>query len=132
MTFQESWRDEFDELFSPDGDTINAILDYRGIYDCGKCFKEDEEKHYLKPIRAFIERLLIQAREEDYKKQAVKETEYDLGKKEGRKEESLRCEKRCKDAVRDTLDEIIDKSIKEGWSMEDVHWYIRRFKDENI
>lgn len=58
---------EFDELLAPDGDTINQILEYRGISDGGKCFKEDEEQHYLIPFKSFLSQKLQEAYEAGWK-----------------------------------------------------------------
>lgn len=67
------WEKEFDKLLAPDGDTINSILESRGIYDCGKCFKKDEEEEYLIPIKSFIRKLLTTERKKVIK--VIKEIE---------------------------------------------------------
>lgn len=44
--------ERFDERFDKDvyGDKINGILEYRGISDCGKCFTEEVDEHFLIPF----------------------------------------------------------------------------------
>ena len=56
MTEKETqeFKERFYKVLPPDGDTINSILEWRGIYDCGKCFQEEEEEHYLKPMLNFF------------------------------------------------------------------------------
>jgi hypothetical protein len=43
--------EEFDKILEPDGNTINEIIAQRGIYDNGKCFAEEEQEMYIKPIK---------------------------------------------------------------------------------
>ena len=58
---QEQLREEFDKRFDVDvyADKINAILDYRGIYDGGKCFNEEVQEHFLEPFHQLHQLLAI-------------------------------------------------------------------------
>ena len=86
---QEQLREEFDKKFDVDvyADKINAILDYRGIYDGGKCFNEEVQEHFLEPFYQYllsaVSKAEVKARQEGRNEGLREASEVALGKKKG-------------------------------------------------
>lgn len=50
---KKTWRDRLKDK----GDVINGILEWKGIYDCGKSFDEDWNEHILPIFQQELDRI---------------------------------------------------------------------------